>query len=92
MQAIEQMFVTQPHPGEGLKSYMRDRLHAYREHLLQHMHAEEARVFEIADSALEARDWEIIADAFKHRQDPLFGAEVESRFSALRARLDALDS
>ena len=92
VQAIEQLFATQPHPGEGLKPYLRDQLNAYREHLLQHMHAEEGRVFAIADSALEPRDWEVIGEAYRHQRDPLFGPQVEGRFAELKARLDALNS
>ena len=55
-------------------------LGAFREH----MRTEESRILPLADRVLTGRDWDEVDAKMANFEDPLFGAQVQERYSALR--------
>ena len=65
---------------------LRQRLDDYVDTLSNHMHKEEQRVFPLAPQVLLQEDWEVAAQAYAHRTDPL-APPVEPDYRALAAWL-----
>ncbi len=60
---------------------------AYVSALRQHMQMEESAILPLAAKLLRARDWAAIDTAIRHFEDPLFGANGEQRYAALRRQI-----
>ena len=52
-----------------------------------HMRTEESEILPLAARLLGEADWARIDEAISHIEDPLFGARVEERYSALRQQI-----
>lgn len=55
----------------------------------QHMHSEEQEFFPLAQRTLDHEDWAQIEFDLFDRKDPLYDNATESRFRALRARIES---
>ncbi len=57
----------------------------------RHMREEEEHFLPLAEQVLTKADWSHIGGALTYVRDPLFGGQVEQRFSRVRERLLALE-
>lgn len=62
----------------------------FTQHYRQHMQLEEERFFSLAEERLSRDDWDSLDFTMFEQDDPLFDHVAESRFSALRGRIEAL--
>jgi hemerythrin-like domain-containing protein len=60
---------------------------AYVMHFRTHMRVEETEILPLAARLLDASDWVAVETAIRHIEDPLFGAESEERYAALRRQI-----
>jgi branched-chain amino acid transport system ATP-binding protein len=67
-----------------------DALETFAEHVRAHIRLEETTVMPAARGSLQPADWEQIDAAFLNNDDPLFGVQIRSEFTELRARIVAL--
>lgn len=60
---------------------------AYVGQFRNHMRVEEAEILPLAARLLGASDWVSVETAIRNIEDPLFGAESEQRYAALRRQI-----
>lgn len=60
---------------------------AYVTSFRNHMRVEETEILPLAAKLLGAKEWAAVEAAIRHIEDPLFGAETEERYAALRRQI-----
>jgi hemerythrin-like domain-containing protein len=75
---------------QAAEPVVRKVIREFTEHYRQHMQAEEAWFFPLAEKRLSRDDWATLDFAIFDQDDPLFDHAAEKRFSALRKRIERL--
>jgi hemerythrin-like domain-containing protein len=60
---------------------------AYVTNFRNHMRVEETEILPLAARLLREQDWAAVEEAIRHIEDPLFGANTEARYAALRRQI-----
>jgi len=84
---VEQVLRDAEFPRDQLSRVWRQFLDNYR----RHMRMEEQALFQKARNVLTPEDWLAVGEELNDLKDPMFGAEVERRFQALTADIEAAE-
>jgi hemerythrin-like domain-containing protein len=77
------------HDATRLGKRFAEEANYFVEHYRQHMYSEELEFFPLAERTLGPDDWAQIEFDLFDRQDPLYDEATESRFRALREKIEA---
>jgi len=84
---VEQVLQESEFPRDQLSRIWRQFLDNYR----RHMRMEEQALFQKARNVLTPEDWLDVGEELNDLKDPMFGAEVDARFQALKADIEAIE-